>query len=191
MERLNTSTNLSQVMKRDSRMTKQKSSAQEVKQRHFSNSLGSLPKSQERGKSFPLSGLMRIFTRLMNYWGLDLFSKATESLEHALALSPRNSKFLSERVNIYQREKNWSMALQTFQLAETAAKEFAPPDTKNMELSLAWRGIAYVLVEQNRLDEAEKMYQQCLELDKNDPRAMNELRYIRSLKAKNKEVDLK
>lgn len=110
--------------------------------------------------------------------------EARPSLERALALSPRNSQFLSEQANMYQREKNWPLALQTFQLAEAAAKEVSPPKAKNMDLSRAWRGMGYALVELKRLDEAEKMYRQCLELDKNDSKASNELRYIQNLKAK-------
>ena len=111
-------------------------------------------------------------------------SEAKSSLERALALSPRNSQFLAELAYIYQGEKNWPLALQTFQLAEAAAKVVSPADVKNKDLSRAWRGMGYVLIEQNRLDEAEKMYRQCLELDKNDSKALKELQYIQSLKAK-------
>jgi tetratricopeptide (TPR) repeat protein len=105
-------------------------------------------------------------------------------LERALALSPRNSQFLSELASIYQGEKNWTTALQTYQLAEAAAREFSPPQVKDAELSRAWRGIGFVLVEQNRLDAAEKMYRQCLELNKNDSIALKELSYVLNLKAK-------
>ena len=45
-------------------------------------------------------------------------------------------------------------------------------------------GFAYV--ELNRLDDAEAMYRQCLELDKNDAAAMRELRYVQGVKAKAK-----
>lgn len=115
---------------------------------------------------------------------LGRISEAKSNLERALALSPRNSQFLSELGNLYQRERDWPQALKTFQLAEVAAKEFSPPSSKNSELSRAWRGIGFVYVEQNRLDDAEKIYLQCLEFDKNDTRAANELRYVRNLKAK-------
>lgn len=111
-------------------------------------------------------------------------SESKSFLERALTLSPRNSQFLSELGNIYQREKDWPMALQTFQRAESAAREFSPPDSKNIELSRAWRGLGYVYVELGQIDEAEKMYKQCLDLDKNDQRALNELRYIQNLKTK-------
>jgi tetratricopeptide (TPR) repeat protein len=111
-------------------------------------------------------------------------SEAKALLERAIALSPRNSQFLSELGHCYQLEKNWPMALQTFQSAEAAAGEFSPPEMKNNELSRALRGIGYSLIEQNRLDEAEKIYRQCLEINKNDSKAMNELRYIEGLKAR-------
>ncbi|MDR0233227.1 MAG: tetratricopeptide repeat protein, partial [Zoogloeaceae bacterium] len=79
------------------------------------------------------------------------------------------SQFLSELGHIYQLEKNWPMAQHAFQRAEAAAKSFSPPDAANMGLSRAWRGLGYAYVELGQLDEAEKMYKQCLELDKNDP----------------------
>lgn len=104
-------------------------------------------------------------------------------LERAITLSPHNAQFLAELGNIYQRQKNWPKALETFQAAEAAAREFSPEDAKTIELTRAMRGIGYVYIEQNRLDDAEKIYRQCLELDSKDARAMNELRYIQKLRA--------
>lgn len=116
------------------------------------------------------------------------FAQAKPVLEKAINLSPSNSLYLSELGGIFQREKNWPMALQTFQSAERAT-EFSPPNTKNVELSKAWRGIAFVFVEQGRLDEAEGLYRKCLELDKNDTRAANELRYIEKVRASQSSSD--
>jgi Flp pilus assembly protein TadD len=48
------------------------------------------------------------------------------------------------------------------------------------DLTRAWRGKAYCLVEQGHLDEAEQLYHKCLELDPNDSKAKNELKYIAS-----------
>ena len=110
--------------------------------------------------------------------------EAKLSLERALAFSPRNAQFLLELANVYHREKNWTQALETLRFAETSAREFSPPKIKDTELARSWRGIGYVFIELNRLDEAEKMYQQCLELDKNDLKALAELDYIRNLRAK-------
>lgn len=108
---------------------------------------------------------------------------AKSLLEQAIALSPYNAQFLSELAYLYQREKNWDQALSLFQQAETAARSFSPPDLQDKELSRAWRGQAYVHIEQNRLEEAEKLYRQCLELDKNDTKALGELRYIEKMRA--------
>lgn len=121
---------------------------------------------------------------LIELWRI---SEAKSNSERALSLSPRNSQFLSELGNLYLQERDWPQALRTFQLAEAAAKEFSPPDSKNIELSRALRGLGYVYVEQGKLDEAEKVYHQCLELDSKDSKALNELRYIQGLKAKNSE----
>lgn len=108
---------------------------------------------------------------------------AKSFLEQAVALSPYNSQFLSELAYIYQIEKNWPQALTLFQQAETAAQSFSPPDLHNNELARAWRGQAYVYIEQGRLEEAQKLYHQCLELDKNDATALHELGYIEKLRA--------
>jgi tetratricopeptide (TPR) repeat protein len=122
---------------------------------------------------------------LKSYALLELgrFPDVKANLERALALSPRNSQFLSELGNFYQRERNWPKALETFQLAEAAA-EFSPPDAKNNDLSRAWRGIGFVYIEQDRLEEAEEIYQRCLEFDKNDTKAASELQYVQDLKKK-------
>ncbi|MEO6921407.1 MAG: tetratricopeptide repeat protein [Collimonas sp.] len=110
--------------------------------------------------------------------------EAKSALQSALALSPQNSQFHSELGNIYEREKNWPMAMKEFQEAEESATGFSPPEQKNLDLSRAWRGLGFVYVEQNRLDDAEKMYRQCLDIDKNDTKAMNELHYVQNLRAK-------
>jgi Flp pilus assembly protein TadD len=70
------------------------------------------------------------------------------------------------------------------QAAASAAREFSPPEAQNIELSRAWRGLGYVCVEQGKLDDAEKMYRQCLDLDAKDSRAVNELQYIQGVRAK-------
>lgn len=107
-------------------------------------------------------------------------AEARGALEAALAMAPRNAQYLGELGNLYLGQRNWPQALKIFEQAEAAAKEFSPPDVKNKELSRAWRGIAYVYVEQGRWDDAEKIYLQCLELDRNDRRAQNELNYVRT-----------
>jgi tetratricopeptide (TPR) repeat protein len=109
--------------------------------------------------------------------------EAKSSLESALELSPRNSQYLSELGSLYVKQRNWPLALKTFEQAESAAKEFSPQEVKDVELGRAWRGIGYVYIELNRFDEAEKMYQQCLALNKSDNIALSQLNFINGRRA--------
>ncbi len=110
--------------------------------------------------------------------------EAKTQLDHAVALSPMNAQFLGEVASYYQRKKDWATSLSYHQKAEEAAQNnFSPSNTKNIELAHAWRGEGFAYTETNRLDEAEKMYRKCIELDSNDSRARNELNYIAQLKA--------
>ena len=110
--------------------------------------------------------------------------EAKPLLQRALTLSPSNAQFRSELGHVYQIEKNWPLALSTFAQAAKDAQAYSPPKNRNNELSRAWRGQGYALVEMNRLDEAEKIYLRCLALDKNDSKAAGELEYVRQQKAK-------
>jgi tetratricopeptide (TPR) repeat protein len=112
--------------------------------------------------------------------------EAKAALSRAVALSPQNAQFLGELGHIYELEKNWPQALQLYQRAESGAKEFSPANARNAELARAWRGQGYVLVELKRWDEAEQRYRQCLELNKDDTRAQQELLYIQRQKAATK-----
>jgi tetratricopeptide (TPR) repeat protein len=115
-------------------------------------------------------------------------NQARGALQSAVALGPRNAQYLNELGQLYLRERDWSAALRVFDRAESAAKEFSPEKVKTDELTLAWRGKGYALIELNRLDEATKMYRQNLDLVNDQPQAIGQLRYIDSLRAKQQQV---
>ena len=112
-------------------------------------------------------------------------AEAKSAIKEALELSPWNSHYLSELGSLYVLEKDWAKAMETFKAAEDNAP-LSPDEGKADDLGKARRGIAYVLVELGKLDEAEKKYQQCLKENPNDTRAAAELEYVRGLKAKRK-----
>jgi Flp pilus assembly protein TadD len=55
-------------------------------------------------------------------------------------------------------------------------------------MSRAMRGVGFAvgfaLIELGRLDEAEKKFRQCLDLDKGDKKAIAELNYLQNLREK-------
>jgi tetratricopeptide (TPR) repeat protein len=116
---------------------------------------------------------------------LKRIAEAKSAVQLALALSPMSSHYLSELGEIYQLEKNWPKAQESFAAAEDNAP-LSPDDAKADELGRARRGLAYVFVELGKLDEAEKKYQQCLAADPRDTRAARELEYVRGLRHKTK-----
>ncbi|GLQ47940.1 hypothetical protein GCM10007862_29910 [Dyella lipolytica] len=126
---------------------------------------------------------MAYYLRGYAYGSMGDLVHAEASLKQALALSPSNSQFLSELGNVYENEKNWSSALDTFQSADGAA-EFAPPEQKITLRCHALRGQGYVLVELHKFDEAVQKYNACLSISPGDQRSIGELDYVRGLQAK-------
>lgn len=124
---------------------------------------------------------------LKGYASLDLgeVAEAKTFVEKALELSPSNSLYLSELGHIYQVERKWIEAMELYKRAEESANAYSPENLRNEELTRAMRGIGYCLIELGRFDEAEKKYQKCLEINENDKKALNELKYIQSLRNKN------
>lgn len=117
------------------------------------------------------------------------FSEAKPSLIQAVDFMPMNSSFLNELAVVYQSEKNWGLQRQIAEQMEKAVKmekDNGLIDQKKHDstISRAWRSIAFALIEQGQLDEAESYYKKCLDLDKNDARALHELKYIEQLRSK-------
>ena len=105
-------------------------------------------------------------------------TEAKTALLAAVALAPYNAQYLGELGNLNLMERDWVSAKKIFEDAEKAAREFSPADTKTTELTRALRGQGFVLIETNRLDEAEARYRASLEADANDTRARTQLAYI-------------
>jgi tetratricopeptide (TPR) repeat protein len=107
--------------------------------------------------------------------------EAKPFLDKAIALSPMNAQFLAERGEWYKSRKDWPHAYADFEAAATDA-DFSPDEVKSFEKRRGWRGMAFVRTEQGQLDEAEKLYKQCLKMDPSDENAQHELEYIKSLR---------
>lgn len=110
---------------------------------------------------------------------------AQQALQAALAISPQNASYLEELGHIYQTRNDWEKAMTTFRQAEDAAA-FSPENRQTEELTRAWRGVGFALIEQGKLAEAEEYYRRCLQKNRDDAMAKNELRYIEQLRQKAK-----
>lgn len=108
---------------------------------------------------------------------------AEEMLRRALNLAPVNAHYLAELGHVYHVRQDWHGALEVFLRAETYAEAYSPEETKIEELLRAKRGAAFSLIELGHLDEAERKYLECLEIDKDDQIALQELDYIRQVRA--------
>jgi tetratricopeptide (TPR) repeat protein len=114
---------------------------------------------------------------------LNRSDEARPYLERAVALAPSNSQFLGELGEWYKNRRNWDKARELFQKA-SGASAFSPDDRKGFDKRRALRGLGFILVEEGKLDEAEKMYRDCLAIDPTDEKAKAELDYIAQQKGK-------
>ncbi len=108
--------------------------------------------------------------------------EAQTALESAIGLSPMNSQFQSELAYTYQVQKDCAKSIAAYAEAATVAELGSEDATKTADLTRAWRGQGYCLVEQGKLDAAEAMYRKALVLDPNDNKSKGELQYIKGLR---------
>lgn len=122
---------------------------------------------------------------LKGYATLELgdYENAERFVRQAVELSPANANYLAELGHIHHVKRDWENALEIFETAEWAAETFSPDEVKARELSRAKRGVGYSLIELGRIDEAEKKFQECLLLDREDAGAKSELEYIKKIRA--------
>lgn len=119
------------------------------------------------------------------YASIDLgnIEDAKDYLKRAIDMAPANAMYLSELGHVYQTNRGWNAALETFSSAEKMADSFSPPELKKAELLRAKRGVGFSLTELGKLDEAESKFKECLELDPSDQKSANEIKYINQLRS--------
>ncbi len=112
-------------------------------------------------------------------------AEARKWLERAVAMAPNNAHYRSELAESYKTERNWEKAFAHFEQAAGDARTLSPDDVKTTELARALRGMGFVRIETGHLDEAQKLFEECLRLDPNDAIARSELQLIGELRARN------
>jgi len=106
---------------------------------------------------------------------------AIKWLDKAAALAPMNAQVLSERAEWYKSRRDWTNAYKGFESARSAAN-LADESSRAMEEGRAIRGMAFVRIEQGKLDEAEMLLGEALKLNASDTRAREELNLIATMR---------
>lgn len=114
---------------------------------------------------------------------LNQIDAAVPFLERAVALSPSHPHYLSELGYAYQVQKKWQLSHDMYQRAAAGAALEAG-DQRKKSLRRAWFGMGYDLIELGKLEEAEKVLAQCLELTPDDQKVKDELQYVREQRKK-------
>jgi tetratricopeptide (TPR) repeat protein len=108
---------------------------------------------------------------------LGQLNAARAEFDAALKLAPHNSQVRAELGSLYNRQKDFPKALETYQRAEQDV-EFSPPEAKTLDRARAYRGLGYAYTELGQWDNAVKMYREALAIDSNDQLSLKELQYI-------------
>jgi tetratricopeptide (TPR) repeat protein len=104
--------------------------------------------------------------------------QAREALESALVVSPMSAKYMAELARTYVAEKNYDKSIELYRQSADFANRTSAASLRNEDLARAWRGEAYSLAEQGKTREARALYEECLRLDPQDGKALNELKYL-------------
>lgn len=126
---------------------------------------------------------------MKGYASTDLgqIAQAREALEAAIALAPQNPRYLSEMGYWHQVNRDWESSLSSYESAADAAELISDKAMRVEELTRALRGQGYALVEMQKFDEAEALYEKCLKLNRKDDKARGELAYIKQARRAKKQ----
>jgi tetratricopeptide (TPR) repeat protein len=131
----------------------------------------------------PEASCYGIFLKGFALIDLNRSDEAKPFLERAIAMAPSNAHFLGELAEWYKSRRDWDQAWSLYQRADEAAA-LSPKDRQTFDKSRAMRGMAFILIERAKLDEAEHLYRDCLRMDPNDEHAKKGLDYIASQRGK-------
>jgi tetratricopeptide (TPR) repeat protein len=131
----------------------------------------------------PEAACYSIFLKGFALIDLGRSDEARAWLERAVAMAPSNAHFLGELAEWYKMRKDWPRSRDLFHRA-VAASELSPDNRKIFDKTRGLRGLGYILIEEGRLDEADKLYRQCLDIDPTDARAKRQLDYIAGQRGK-------
>lgn len=103
-------------------------------------------------------------------------------LDRAVSLSPLSSQYLCELASWFAVRKQADMALELYDRCNDGAAT-GPEEVRDRYKAAALRGKGFVLIDLDRLDEAEKAERESLKYEPDHPVALRELDYIAQQRA--------
>ena len=122
---------------------------------------------------------------LRGYVLIDLgrIADAKAAYQQLLVFAPEHAQYVTEMGQLARLEKDWPTMLSLCERSRGLA-DLADPKEQVLQQTAALRCQGYALVEEHKLDDAEKRYHDALTLDPNDAKSQGELRYIAGQRAK-------
>jgi tetratricopeptide (TPR) repeat protein len=112
------------------------------------------------------------FVKGFALFNLGRFDDAIQAYSQAIALSPLTPPFWMERAEGYKSLRQWDKAFKDFEAAAGNAEvgDLDDPAAKSLDLARAYRGMAFVKVEQNDLKAARTYLDKALAAKPDDAR---------------------
>jgi tetratricopeptide (TPR) repeat protein len=134
-------------------------------------------KEKKAAVVLPQSACYSIYLKGFALIDLKRSDEAKTYLDRVVAMAPSNAQFLGEVGEWYKSRRDWDNAWAFFERADRAAA-VSPKDRQTFDKTRAMRGMGFILIERGKLDEAEALFRQCLQLNPDDDHAKKELAYI-------------
>ena len=110
--------------------------------------------------------------------------EAVAALERLVSLAPMNAHYFVELGYAYRVNGQLDKAQAAYQQAIDQAHSSTDKAGEKRYRAAGWRGLGYLLIDEGKLDEADKAYRQSQQDDPDSPVATSELAFIAKQRAK-------
>ena len=144
-----------------------KNQLKKVKLKYKTNTHVSWPEKIKRTKE--------LFLEIENYLKKENFSEAEERLVEIISLDDKNLKAFLKLADLYDLQKKWAEAKQTYEYALKLARKHKDDELVmgDFNLSEIYWSLSWVFKELGELEDAKQNIQEALDLEPNNPRYLD------------------
>lgn len=122
--------------------------------------------------------LLPRYLRAFVYMEQKNYAAAAKDLDAVLKVAPYEPRFLNERGQVANAQKDFATSERIFKQLSEAAKMLPDEQQSIYFQGIALRGLGYAAIEREQWQVAEQYYRQALKINPNDRTAKNELAFI-------------